>query len=119
MPVQAQLAKDPKQVYDINAILEWLQSLAVQPEQPAFAAKPSQPTSPGYQVLLIDAQEICTNLGSGKVLNVVLLGAALAAGVLGVQEASLITALEVLLPAKLLDMNLRALEAGKAVSNQT
>ncbi|MDR0459100.1 MAG: indolepyruvate oxidoreductase subunit beta [Coriobacteriales bacterium] len=101
MPVHAQLAKDISQVYDVNRVLLWLNE----------HSNPDRPDS--FQVYLVDGQTILDSLGSSKVLNVVLLGVALSVAALGVQETSLLAALQALVPARLLDLNLQALAEGK------
>lgn len=101
VPLTAQQAKDPAQAYDLPAILEWLGS-----------------HSGRCHVQLVDGQAILDELGSNRALNVVLLGVALAEGALGLGEESLLRAMQALIRPNYLDMNLRALEMGKAVVRQ-
>ena len=56
--------------------------------------------------------EICAACGSAKVLNIALLGAACAAGALGIPRKSFQKAIESRLPQKFVTMNLKALELG-------
>jgi indolepyruvate ferredoxin oxidoreductase beta subunit len=61
---------------------------------------------------IVDGAAICAELGSTRVLNVVLLGAAFATGAFDVSEQSLIAALETLVKPKLVDLNKTALRRG-------
>jgi indolepyruvate ferredoxin oxidoreductase beta subunit len=63
-------------------------------------------------VLLVDAPRLAKKAGSGLVQNVVLLGALAGTGVLPVKTESLREAIRELVPAKHLDMNLRAFDLG-------
>lgn len=63
-------------------------------------------------LLVIDGDEICKLCGSPKVLNVALLGAVSKFPELGITYDELKQALTDKLPAKILDMNLKALELG-------
>jgi len=101
MPVHAQLAKDISQVYDVNRVLLWLEQQSTVPN--------------GYQVYLVDGAAVLERLAFSRGLNVVLLGVALAIGILGVSEDSFMTALKALVPSRYLDLNLQALEEGKAI----
>ena len=60
-------------------------------------------------LLIIDTDEACRRLGSAKVMNVVMLGAAVRTGALGLTEEDISEALKSLLPEKLWEMNLNAL----------
>lgn len=80
-------------VYDGTNMLEYLQNS-------------------GYAFISIDADEICKEIGSAKVLNIVLLGAAQASGKLGMSLAQLEASITELLPEKFIPMNLKALKAG-------
>jgi indolepyruvate ferredoxin oxidoreductase beta subunit len=108
-PVQSQLSKDASQNYDLDKILAWLKdcSAGLVDNQPSFHLE------------LIDAACICDELGSIKVLNVVLLGATLATGVLAVDAADLKTAICELVPARLLSLNEQAYQAGQAAVSLT
>lgn len=63
----------------------------------------------GERCVVVDAARALDELGSGRVLNVVLLGAAARTGALGLTVDDVRGALEELLPERLLDLNLRAL----------
>ena len=63
-------------------------------------------------VLLVDAPRLAKKAGSGLAQNVVLLGALAGTGVLPVKTESLKEAVRELVPAKHLEMNLRAFELG-------
>ncbi|MCL2136748.1 MAG: indolepyruvate oxidoreductase subunit beta [Coriobacteriia bacterium] len=106
MPIQAQLAKDPSEVYDVEKLLAWLE------------AKSTAADLPAYQAYLIDGEAILEKLGSGRVLNVVLLGVAIATGALAISEDSLVSAIQALAPARYLEMNIKALGEGKAQANE-
>ena len=60
-------------------------------------------------LLIVDTDEAVKALGNPKVVNVVLLGAALASGALGLTEAELQDAIRDRLPEKLHEINFRAL----------
>jgi indolepyruvate ferredoxin oxidoreductase beta subunit len=105
VPLTAQQARDPSQAYDQEGILAWL-------------ASHSLSRGGAYQVQLVDAQAIMDSLGSNRVLNVILLGVALALGVLGIGEESLRQAMQALIKPGYLDLNQRALDVGKAVAEK-
>jgi indolepyruvate ferredoxin oxidoreductase beta subunit len=63
-------------------------------------------------LVLVDGEAACAQLGSTKVLNVVLLGAALASGGLDVPPAMLLQAIEVLLRPQHVALNKTALAKG-------
>ncbi len=65
-------------------------------------------------LVVVDGDAICAQLGSSKVLNVVLLGAAAASGMLGFTMEEMERALEGRVPEKFLALNRRALAAGAA-----
>lgn len=64
------------------------------------------------KLIVVDTEEICKELGSAKVLNVALLGAAAASDMLGVSLEEIKGAIENRLPEKFHDINMKALEAG-------
>ena len=66
----------------------------------------------GGRLVVIDGDAICAEVGSPKVLNVALIGAAAAAGALGLTLDQIEHALRKSLRPKLVDMNVRALRAG-------
>ena len=69
------------------------------------------------KVVVVDVDAVCAQAGSPKTINVALLGAAAATGTLGVSLDDVRRVLADRLPAKLLDMNLKALELGAAYAN--
>ena len=64
-------------------------------------------------LILVDADRAMEVLGSGKVLNLILLGAALHAGALGLSEEDLRSAILDKVPAKFHELNFRALDYTK------
>jgi indolepyruvate ferredoxin oxidoreductase, beta subunit len=64
------------------------------------------------RVIVVDGEAVCAACGSAKVLNVALLGAAAAAGVLGASLEGLESTIATLLPKKFVAMNRQALRAG-------
>lgn len=60
-------------------------------------------------LLIVDSEKACHELGSSKVLNILLLGAAIASGALGLTEEELRDAIKDRLPEKFHDLNYRAL----------
>lgn len=62
-------------------------------------------------VLVIDGDEVCAKCGSAKVLNTVLLAAAVKSGSIGISEDEFKSAITKMLPEKFIDLNLRAVEA--------
>lgn len=60
---------------------------------------------------VVDTDKVCSELGSSKVMNVVLLGAAAASGALGVTKADIEKAITDRLPQKFHEMNIKALNA--------
>ena len=62
------------------------------------------------QVLVIDTDQACETLGSAKVLNVLMLGAAISTGMLGLEKEDIKQALIKRLPEKLHELNFRALD---------
>jgi indolepyruvate ferredoxin oxidoreductase beta subunit len=61
---------------------------------------------------MVDTEAICQRIGSGKVANVALLGAAAASGVLGVSLQEVERTIEARLSSKFVDINKKALHAG-------
>jgi len=62
------------------------------------------------QVLVVDTDAACKSLGSAKVLNVLMLGAAISTGTLGLEKEDIKAAIQKRLPEKLHTLNFRALE---------
>jgi len=67
------------------------------------------------KVIVVDGEKICHQLGSEKVLNVALLGAATTAGKLNVTIDEIKEALLKRLPEKVHELNLKALEMGAVI----
>ena len=65
---------------------------------------------------IVDADKAAEELGSAKVLNVVLLGAALKSGELGLDESDLENAIREKVPEKFLELNKKALAWSKGVN---
>lgn len=65
-------------------------------------------------LILIDADEALAEIGNTKVLNVLLLGAALQAGVIGVEKSTVIEAMHERMAEKLWEVNEKALNYRKA-----
>jgi indolepyruvate ferredoxin oxidoreductase beta subunit len=63
-------------------------------------------------VITVDGDAIANEVGSPKVLNVALLGAASATGILGISAQEIESALAEKLPPKVLAMNQKALALG-------
>lgn len=63
-------------------------------------------------VIIIDGEALCNECGSGRVLNVILLGAAISSGAVGITYEETKAALLGRLPEKLHELNIRALEIG-------
>ena len=70
----------------------------------------------GGRTIVVDGDALCAAVGSPKVLNVALIGAAAAAGALGLTLGQIEEALRKSLRPKLVDMNVRALHAGAGES---
>ena len=68
-------------------------------------------------LLIVDTDKAVQELGNPKVVNVVLLGAALSSGVLGITDEELKAAIRERLPEKLHQINMKALEHGAALSS--
>ena len=62
--------------------------------------------------ILVDGDRLCRAAGSGKVLNVILLGTAVREGLLPFSREQLLTTLEAHVPKKFTELNRRAFEVG-------
>ena len=67
-------------------------------------------------LVVVDAASIGTECGSPKVMNVALLGAAIASGLIGISLEEMEAAIEKRVPEKFKDMNMKALKLGAAAS---
>lgn len=63
-------------------------------------------------LLIVDAEKACEEIGSSKVLNILLLGAAIRSKALGLSEEDIKNAITDRLPEKFHELNFRALEYG-------
>ena len=84
----------------------YTQKIAVPSEDEIIAALKK------YQTCLLDADRIATEAGSPLSQNVVMLGAA--AGAMPLEAASLLEAVQRLVPKKTIEINVKAFEAGQA-----
>lgn len=64
-------------------------------------------------LLVVDTESACEEIGSPKVLNILLLGAAIHSGALGITEEEMKEAIRERLPEKLHEINFRALNYAK------
>ncbi len=64
------------------------------------------------RLIVVDSQQIMAELGSSKVLNVVLLGAAVGCSEIDISMDEIRSAIKEKVPEKFHDLNMRALEAG-------
>lgn len=70
------------------------------------------------RVILVDSEKICREVGSAKVLNVSLLGAAVASGALGITLPEMEATIQKRIPERFVPMNLKALELGAQAYTQ-
>jgi indolepyruvate ferredoxin oxidoreductase beta subunit len=63
-------------------------------------------------LILVDGESVCEEVGSAKVLNIILLGAALGSGVLDISLADMETEIEKHVKKQFIEMNKRALALG-------
>lgn len=85
--------------YDSNTMLEFLKKNA-------------------DNVIIIDGDTVCRECGSAKVLNIVLLGAAVGSGVLGIKPETVIDTIKETLPEKVVPMNINAFEKGMKLAER-
>jgi indolepyruvate ferredoxin oxidoreductase beta subunit len=71
----------------------------------------------GARLVVVDGDAICAEVGSTKVLNVALIGAAAAVGALGFTLAQFETAIRESVRDKFIDLNIQALHAGARAVN--
>jgi indolepyruvate ferredoxin oxidoreductase beta subunit len=62
------------------------------------------------RVIVVDADEICKEVGSFKVLNIILLGAAVKSGVLGISPEEMKETIKERVKPKFVDLNLKAFD---------
>ena len=65
-------------------------------------------------LVIVDGASICEECGSAKVLNVALLGAAIASGLIGISPEEMEAAISKRVPEKFRQMNMKALKLGEA-----
>ena len=65
------------------------------------------------KVVLLDARSLALEAGSAKAVNVVMLGAAFATGTLPYTEEIMLNAIKAQVPAKAVELNLKAFALGK------
>ncbi len=66
------------------------------------------------RLVVVDTETLCAEVGNAKTLNIILLGAALGAGLLPFSKETLLRTIQGHLPEKIWAVNRRALEAGIA-----
>ena len=67
---------------------------------------------------VVDADEICKPFGSSKFFNIIILGVATGAGLLGISKDSMILEIEQKVKAKFVDINKKAFAAGIKVGEE-
>lgn len=70
------------------------------------------------QCIFIDAEAVCRPFGSLKFFNIIMLGVAAGSGHLGLSRETLLKQIEQYVPAKFLDANIRAFNAGIELAGQ-
>ncbi len=73
----------------------------------------------GARVIVVDGDAVCAGVGSTKVLNSALLGAAAAAGTIGFTVEEVAETMRDSLPARFVEMNIRALQGGAGQIGRT
>ena len=68
---------------------------------------------PEDKLYLVDGEKLCAELGSTRCLNVVLLGAAVRTGEIGLTEEDVLAAIKRIVPARFLELNEKAFAAAK------
>jgi indolepyruvate ferredoxin oxidoreductase, beta subunit len=67
------------------------------------------------KVILLDTDALCSSLGSTKIVNTLLLGAAVTSGMLGVTMDDLKQAVRTVIKPELIEINIQALEKGESI----
>ncbi len=57
---------------------------------------------------IVDGEKLCNDLGSSKVLNVILLGAAIRTGLLGLNEEEMLITMKEMINQKFMELNMKA-----------
>ena len=68
--------------------------------------------------IFVDAEEVCKPFGSSKFFNIIMLGVAAGSGHLGLGRETLLKTIGQYVPAKYLDANIRAFNAGTELAGQ-
>ena len=68
--------------------------------------------------IFVDAEEVCKPFGSTKFFNIIMLGVAAGSGCLGLSRETLQKQIEQYVPARFLDVNIRAFTAGMEIAGQ-
>ena len=68
-------------------------------------------------VIVVDAEEICSELGSSKVFNVAILGVSLGTGKAGLKKDHVVAEIKERVKERSVELNLRALEKGESLAN--
>ena len=68
--------------------------------------------------IFVDAEEVCRPFGSSKFFNVIMLGVAAGSGHLGLKKETMLKQIEQRVPARFLDVNIRACTAGIDIAGQ-
>ncbi|MBQ5988879.1 MAG: indolepyruvate oxidoreductase subunit beta [Oscillospiraceae bacterium] len=68
-------------------------------------------------VIVVDAEKICSELGSSKIFNVAILGVALGTGKTGLKKEHVVAEIKERVKERFVDLNLRALEKGESLAN--
>ena len=68
--------------------------------------------------IFVDAEEVCRPFGSSKFFNIIMLGVAAGSGHLGLKKETLLKQIEQYVPARFLDVNIKAFTAGTELAGQ-
>ena len=68
--------------------------------------------------IFVKAEEVCAPFGSSKFFNIIMLGVAAGSGHLGLSRETLLKQIEKYVPARFLDVNIRAFSAGIEIAGQ-
>jgi indolepyruvate ferredoxin oxidoreductase beta subunit len=68
--------------------------------------------------IFVNTEEVCAPFGSSKFFNIIMLGVAAGSGHLGLNRETLLKQIEKYVPARFLDVNIRAFNAGIEIAGQ-
>ena len=68
-------------------------------------------------VIVVDAEEICSEIGSSMIFNVAILGVALGTGKTGLKKEHVVAEIEERVKERFRELNLRALEKGESLAS--